>query len=194
VRAFEPQQFGKANHGTGHKSHRLHRFANRLRHIPWRRARPRTHRAAGIWLMLIMGVAWFASGSEPLAAVETWDRRDILDAIRFVESGDRDDVPDGDDGKAIGPYQIHYVYWFDASEYDPQLGGDYQQCRQRGYAERVITAYMQRHANQAWRIGDGQTIARIHNGGPKGRSKSATRGYWSRVKRRLPAPRESLIE
>ncbi len=40
----------------------------------------------------------------------TWPRQEILDAIRFVESSDRPNPPDGDDGLAIGPYQIHEVY------------------------------------------------------------------------------------
>ena len=104
----------------------------------------------------------------------------------FVESGDRADMPDGDGGLAIGPYQIHEVYWRDAIEFAPDLGGDYAQCRQRRYAERVIDAYMQRHAAAAWAAGDAETIARVHNGGPYGKEKAATLRYWERVRARLP--------
>jgi hypothetical protein len=116
---------------------------------------------------------------------EHWPRRAILDAIRFVESSDRPDPPDGDGGRAIGPYQIHEVYWKDAVAFDPGLGGSYQQCRERAYAERVVDAYMRRHASTAWAAGDAETIARVHNGGPRGATKDSTLGYWSKVRARL---------
>jgi hypothetical protein len=161
----------------------------KLVQIPWRRLRPRTRRSASIAGVLLLALAWLATGNRD-TSVETWDRRVLLNAIRFVESGNRDDVPDGDNGLAIGPYQIHMVYWLDANEFDPSLGGTYPQCRQRDYAERVIDAYMRRHAQHAWAIGDGKTVAKIHNGGPQGHKKNATKGYWQRVRKQLPAPRK----
>lgn len=115
----------------------------------------------------------------------SWPTRDILDAIRHVESGGMDHPPDGDGGRAIGPYQIHFVYWLDAKGGDPSLGGSYEDCRDRAYAEKVITAYMLRYAPEAWEGGDAQTIARVHNGGPTGPTKDATLGYWRRVRQRL---------
>lgn len=116
----------------------------------------------------------------------TWPLREILDAIRFVESSNRDDVPDGDDGRAIGPYQIHEVYWRDAIAAEPSLGGNYQECRRRDYAERVIAAYMRRHARAAFEQGQAETLARTHNGGPRGPQNPATEAYWRRVRARLP--------
>lgn len=50
----------------------------------------------------------------------------------------------GDGGKAIGPFQIHQIYWNDASQYDPSLkdgGKTYQNCIGEGsidYSERVM--------------------------------------------------------
>lgn len=106
----------------------------------------------------------------------------ILDAIRQVESSGRDDVPDGDGGRAIGPYQIHEVYWRDAVAHDPSLApAGYQACRRRDYAERVVRAYMQRWVPQAWRHGDPEIVARTHNGGPRGSEKDSTLRYWARV-------------
>jgi len=136
-----------------------------------------------------MALLWWTARSD--GAPGTWSRRALLDAIRWVESRDRPDaeVPDGDGGLAIGPYQIHRVYWLDASAFDPDLGGSYQDCRRRAYAERVIDAYMRRHAPDAWREGDGERVARVHNGGPSGHRKRATQDYWRRVRARLPAPR-----
>lgn len=151
-----------------------------LRRIP----RRRLVAAAAALALLVLVSFWFGGPGR-----DTWPQEQILDAIRFVESSDRDDVPDGDGGLAIGPYQIHRVYWLDAVASDPGLGGDYQQCRRRAYAERVIDAYMRRYAAEAWSSGDGETIARIHNGGPKGAERQATLGYWQRVRQRLGAPR-----
>jgi hypothetical protein len=156
--------------------------------IDWRRLRPRSRRSASALTAVFLISMWFAVGQDLSAGGDTWKRQDILDAIRWVESRNRDDVEDGDNGKAIGPYQIHYVYWFDAHQFDKSIGGTYQDCRKRRYAERVIDAYMRRHAAVAWTSGEAQTIARVHNGGPKGYLKRATEGYWKRVRRRLPAP------
>ena len=116
------------------------------------------------------------------------DRRTILDAIRQVESGGRTGVIVGDAGKAIGPYQIHRVYWEDAVLFDAELAEepyDYQSCHDAEYAEKVIAAYMQRWAPRAWRVGDAETIARVHNGGPRGADKRATDNYWERVEKEL---------
>ena len=146
---------------------------------------PAWRRAAALLALL-----WWTShsGADPLGA--TWPRQTLLDAIRRVESRHLPDdrIPDGDDGLAIGPYQIHRVYWTDAHGFDPSLGGDYQDCRRRAYAERVVDAYMRRYAPEAWRAGAGERIARVHNGGPNGHRKKATEGYWQRVRARLPAP------
>lgn len=115
---------------------------------------------------------------------------DILHAIRMVESHDRPDVPDGDGGRAIGPYQVHEVYWRDALAEDPTLGGTYEDCRDRAYAERIIRAYMLRYAPEAWASGDAEIIARTHNGGPSGPDKASTAAYWERVRAVLrPQPR-----
>jgi hypothetical protein len=148
----------------------------------WRRVPRRRLVAACIAALLLVLLSVFSGGGER----QVWLRRDVLDAIRFVESSDRDDVPDGDGGKAIGPYQIHHVYWRDAVEFDPSIGGDYQDCRRRDYAERVIDAYMRRWVPDAWEAGEAEVVARVHNGGPKGASVQATRPYWERVRARLP--------
>lgn len=150
--------------------------------LDWRRI-PRRRFAAAVaaLLLLVLLSFWFGGDGH-----ETWPQTQILDAIRFVESSDRDDVVDGDGGLAIGPYQIHRVYWQDAIEAEPGLGGSYEDCRRRDYAERVIAAYMRRWVPGAWRAGDGEIVARVHNGGPRGDTNPATLGYWQRVRARLP--------
>jgi Destabilase len=118
------------------------------------------------------------------AAAVRYSHAEIFAAIRMVESSGRDAPPDGDGGRAIGPYQIHRIYWADS-----RVEGDYQDCRRREYAERVIRAYMRRYVRGAWERRDAEVIARTHNGGPRGREKRATDGYWSRVRARLIAQR-----
>lgn len=158
----------------------------RQRRWPQLGPRRRSHTArrtcfGAVGFLLLMGLWWLQA--DPRA---TWPRSTILAAIRFVESGGRDDAPDGDSGQAIGPFQIHEAYWRDAFQHDPSLGGRYQDCRNRDYAERVVDAYMRRYAAAAWARGEAETIARVHNGGPGGASKDETRPYWERVRARLP--------
>lgn len=105
----------------------------------------------------------------------------ILDAICGVETRGGILVSDGDGGRSIGPFQIQYSYWKDATEFDASLGGEYEDCRRRSYAERVVRAYMLRHVPDAWHELDAEVIARTHNGGPRGASRSATLRYWEKV-------------
>lgn len=119
-------------------------------------------------------------------------------AIGHVESGNRDDAPDGDGGNAIGRYQIHRAYWQDAVEFDRQQGGKfgivtpadgtpcaYESCRRSDYAHRVVRAYMFRYAGAAIRARNAMACARIHNGGPDGAHKACTRTYGKRVVQRM---------
>ena len=117
-----------------------------------------------------------------------FDPTPILDAIEKVETGGQRDPANaiGDGGKALGPMQIHRVYWVDAVDHDPSLvanGETYDSVRDRAYARRVVMAYWSRYA-KSW---DAQTLARIHNGGPKGHRKAATLGYWAKVRAKLGA-------
>ncbi len=111
--------------------------------------------------------------------------RKLLDAIRFVESGG---MPNngvgakGDNGNALGPYQIWEIYWHDALEYDPSIGGSYADCAKKDYSEKIVLAYWNRYAQKGASF---ETLARIHNGGPNGYKKSATIAYWNKVKSRL---------
>ena len=107
---------------------------------------------------------------------------DVLAAIRIVESNDNPDAV-GDDGSAIGVYQIWKVYWQDATERSG-IGGKYLDCYDRDYADRIVRAYMDRYATEE-RLGRPVTmedIARIHNGGPNGYKKESTLKYWEKVK------------
>ena len=99
-------------------------------------------------------------------------------ALHLVETSGRTGPIIGDGGKALGPLQIHRGYHADA-----RIGGDYARCADLDYSRRVVTAYLQRYAPAAWASGDVVTLARIHNGGPRGASKPATVAYGDKVAR-----------
>jgi len=135
-------------------------------------------------LIIAVSLALFWGDSEERH--QRYPRGVILAALRQVETSGRENSPDGDGGLAIGPYQIHEAYWRDAVEFAPAIGGGYQDCRQREYAEKIIEAFMTRWVPRPWAEGDAEVIARVHNGGPTGFRNEATLGYWRRVRRYLP--------
>jgi len=114
--------------------------------------------------------------------------RPLLDALIAVESNGRDDAV-GDAGRALGALQVWRVYWSDALEHAPAIGGEYRDVATREYAERVVVAYWLRYCAAAVEAGDVERLARVHNGGPRGHRKAATVGYWQRVQRAMEAKR-----
>jgi hypothetical protein len=101
-------------------------------------------------------------------------------ALHQVETGGALGGIKGDKGKALGPLQIHRAYHADS-----RVGGDYSRCADLEYSKRVVTSYLKRYAPAAWESGDVATLARIHNGGPKGNIKPATKSYSQKVLRVL---------
>jgi len=108
----------------------------------------------------------------------------FLKAIRLVETGgikDNGIGAKGDNGKSFGPYQIQKAYWTDS-----RLTGTWEQClTDKAYSEKVMIAYWKRYCPKAFEAGDWETLARIHNGGPKGHKKNATVKYWEKVKAKM---------
>ncbi len=99
----------------------------------------------------------------------------LFEAIRLVETGGHEDPTNalGDDGKSLGPYQISKAYWLDAIQHCPEIGGRYEDVKIGRYAERIMMAYWDRYApDETW-----ETLARIHNGGPRGHERSSTDRY-----------------
>jgi hypothetical protein len=97
-------------------------------------------------------------------------------ALHIVETSGKLGPTIGDQGRALGPLQIHKSYHADS-----RVAGDYSRCADLEYSKRVATAYLQRYAPQAWAAGNIEVLARVHNGGPKGAIKPATKGYAVRV-------------
>lgn len=99
-------------------------------------------------------------------------------ALHLVETSGRHGPILGDNGRALGPLQISRAYFTDS-----RVVGTYEKVSDLGFARRVVSAYLQRYAPQAWAAGDVTTLARIHNGGPAGARKSATVNYGQKVAR-----------
>jgi hypothetical protein len=97
-------------------------------------------------------------------------------ALHLAETGGRRGPILGDGGAALGPLQIHRAY-----HKDSRVPGDYSRVADLAYSKRVAAAYLERYAPQAWARGDVETLARVHNGGPRGASKPATLGYGRKV-------------
>ena len=112
------------------------------------------------------------------------EHRAFLDALAQVESGGKDDAV-GDGGKAIGRMQIWEIYHADAVQHVRAIGGQYSDCKGKAYAERIVMAYLHRYGKQALKDKDYEKLARIHNGGPRGHTKSATVKYWRKVEKAL---------
>lgn len=101
-------------------------------------------------------------------------------ALHVVETGGKRGAILGDNGRALGPLQIHRSYWQDSG-----VAGRYEDCADLNYAIKVSSAYLKRYAPRAWAAGNVETLARVHNGGPQGATKPATVRYAEKVKRAM---------
>lgn len=115
----------------------------------------------------------------------------LLDAIEQVESSGRGAAtPDGDEGRAIGPFQIWRDYWTDAMDW---TGDDwpYEDARDPARARYAVCAYLDRYGRNYRRITGKEptdaVLSQIHHSGPRGwESKDAAR-YWRKVREAMEA-------
>jgi hypothetical protein len=103
----------------------------------------------------------------------------LISALIAVESGGRDGAI-GDQGRALGPLQIHKAVVQDVNRF---AGTSYrwEGMTNRADARRVCDLYLGHYAKGK----SLQDAARIWNGGPSGHTKSATKVYWTKVQRHL---------
>eukprot|EP00271_Cylindrocystis_brebissonii_P013393 TRINITY_DN33185_c0_g1_i1.p1 TRINITY_DN33185_c0_g1~~TRINITY_DN33185_c0_g1_i1.p1 ORF type:complete len:355 (-),score=43.63 TRINITY_DN33185_c0_g1_i1:905-1969(-) len=107
--------------------------------------------------------------------------RGLLDAMRLVETSFIMPAPVGDDGLSIGPLQISHDYHTDAwwLAKNPTL---YEHCEDVDYSERTVINYWLRYCPWALEFDDQETLARIHNGGPRFWRHIKTASYWRKVR------------
>ena len=104
----------------------------------------------------------------------------LITALIAVESSGND-MAVGDNGRALGPLQIHRAVVLDVNKF---TGSHYQwqQMTNRAQARAVCEAYLKH-----WGKGcTTEQLARKWNGGgPSGDKKKATEAYWAKVKKHL---------
>lgn len=116
----------------------------------------------------------------------------VLTAIRQVESGgepDNGEHAKGDKGKAVGPFQIHKVYWQDAVSWKHSTVKEiaYEDCNLTDPARQVVLNYMRRWEPAAFKMVDARTLAMLHHYGPSWRNRNDDpHGYWAKVQKELP--------
>jgi hypothetical protein len=131
-------------------------------------------------IILAAAIATSGVASPPPSS---FDCERILNAIQQVETGGCKDPSNavGDNGKAIGAFQIHHCYWKDATDFDKSIGGKYSDCKNEAYARKIVIAYLTRYCKN-W---DNETVARMHNGGPRGHLNPNTIKYWNKIQKEL---------
>ena len=129
-----------------------------------------------IILSLLVTVSAFAADLDPK----------FVRALHMVESGGRVGRIMGDNGRALGPMQIHKEYWKDAVSFDKSIGGSYSDCANLDYSVKIVTAYLNRYAEKALKTNDFEILARLHNMGPNyKKNRAATDAYWAKIKKNL---------
>jgi len=112
----------------------------------------------------------------------------VFHVIRQVETGGHPDPANaiGDQGRSLGPYQISRAYFQDAVDHDPSLYGlEYDGVRDQRMSEIIMLAYFERWVPTPWTF---ESLARTHNGGPRGRFKDSTLPYWRKCQEMIPRP------
>jgi len=124
--------------------------------------------------LLLWGLAFYVAGTgDPM--LERTAR-----AIAMVESGG-DPQAVGDDGAAIGMYQIHRDYWIDATGF-LGVSWPYLDAKDPIKAKEAVRAYTQHYASHYGLPWTPETICRLHQGGPRGWQKASTLPYWHKVR------------
>lgn len=103
----------------------------------------------------------------------------LITALIAVESSGND-MAVGDNGRALGPLQIHRGVVLDVNKF---TGSHYQwqQMTNRAQARAVCEAYLKHYGKNC----STEQLARRWNGGPTGDRKPATEAYWAKVKKHL---------
>ena len=115
--------------------------------------------------------------------------RKLFYAIAQVESNNNR-LAVGDKGRSRGLYQISRAYWKDACRLSKCRWNYYDRVWNKYSSERVMIWYWKRFCKNALIEMDYETLARIHNGGPRGDRKRSTYRYWNRVKNILESQRD----
>ena len=134
--------------------------------------------------------------SLPTVEAATYSLDDLLDAIEWVESkGEANAV--GDNGEAVGVYQIHKIYVDDLNRFSDWFAYrakyNYDDRWNRHKSRQMVSRYVWYYTTKIMPeltlsdcgMRELEAMARIHNGGPDGYKSPATKKYWLKVKARM---------
>ena len=139
-------------------------------------------------------------GFDPTTVKTNIDFQIFINAIACIESGYNPSSV-GDDGKALGIFQIWESYYKDAKGFSIQKRDkynlkdtQYKDVLSHAVAYRVVLAYFERYEPKALINNDFETLARLHNSGPNWRNKKyLTNNYWKKVKSFFPTVKDKLF-
>ena len=113
-------------------------------------------------------------------SVSAADLDSFLRALAKVESSNNCKAVNKKEN-ALGLYQIRPAYFKDSG-----VKAKHGDVFKPDVAKKVVLAYFQKYEPTALKNLDFETLARCHNGGCGWRrNKSATNGYWQKVKKNL---------
>ena len=123
--------------------------------------------------------------SSSIKAVEV--SQNLLDAIQAVESNGKENAI-GDNGKAVGAFQIHKIYVDDVNSFSSEKF-TYEDRKNKEKSQKIVKLYLEHYGKsyekKTGKKATNEVLARIHNGGPKGYNKEATKNYWKKVENNL---------
>ena len=129
-------------------------------------------------LLLLAGIACIGAGKAQPTISD-----DLIAAIIQVESSG-DDNAVGDNGKAVGAFQIWEIMVDDCNRIAKSDTWTVDDRTNRAKSRAMFLTYSRHYAkhHSDW---TNEGIARRWSGGPKGHKKAATEGYWVKVRTQL---------
>lgn len=112
---------------------------------------------------------------------------DVYSAIATVESNNNDRAV-GDNGNAVGRYQIWKIYVDDVNRISNKkytYADRYNAVKSLEMVKIYTAHYCKRYERITGKKANDEIIARIHNGGLNGWKKQATVKYWNKVNKEM---------
>ena len=115
-----------------------------------------------------------------IATINAANMDDFFRALGAVESSNNPKAYNKKEN-AIGIYQIRRLYFIDSN-----VKGKHESCYDPKVARQVCENYFKRYEPRAYREGNWEVLARLHNSGPSwAKKKHLTNNYWNKVKKAL---------
>ncbi len=112
----------------------------------------------------------------------------LLKIIAEIESENNPEVKDGDDGRAVGLYQLHQISVRDVNEHFGTnfiYSGEGDMRKIPSIAKNIVILYLrllnQRFSKKYNRNASVKELLRMYNGGPTGYAKESTLPYWEKA-------------